>query len=56
MVSAPEKTGGHVCFGGDNAFYKHESAAVGGLMNFSVYLPPQAKQGGKLPCCCTSRD
>lgn len=49
MATAPEKTGSHVCFGGENTFYKHESAAVGGPMNFSVYLPPQAKAGKKLP-------
>ena len=49
MAAAPEKTGGHVCFGGDNAFFKHQSSAVGGPMNFTVYLPPQAKGGGKLP-------
>ena len=49
MASAPEKTGSHVCFGGENTFYKHQSAAIGGSMNFTVYLPPQAKAGGKLP-------
>ena len=49
MAAAPEKTGSHVCFGGDNTFFKHESTSVGGPMNFTVYVPPQAKQGGKLP-------
>ncbi len=44
-TSAPEKTGSHVCFGGDNTFYKHQSSAIGGPMNFTVYLPPQAKSG-----------
>ncbi len=53
MAEAPEKTGGHVAFGGENTFYKHASSAIGGSMNFTVYLPPQAGgaggQGGKLP-------
>lgn len=49
MASAPEKTGSHVCFGGDNTFFKHKSSAIGGEMAFTVYLPPQAKEGKKLP-------
>ena len=49
MVAAPEKTGSHVCFGGDNTFYKHQSSEIGGSMNFTVYMPPQAKAGKKLP-------
>ena len=49
MAQAPEKTGSHVAFGGENTFYKHPSAAIGGSMNFTVYLPPQAKQGKRLP-------
>ena len=48
MAPAPEKTGSHVCFGGDNTFYKHQSTAVGGTMAFTVYTPPQAKER-KLP-------
>ena len=48
MVTAPEKTGSHVCFGGDNTFYKHVSSSVGGNMNFTVFTPPQAKEK-KLP-------
>ena len=48
MAPAPEKTGSHVCFGGDNTFYKHKSTAVGGTMAFTVYTPPQAKER-KLP-------
>ena len=52
-MAAPEKTGSHVCFGGENTFYKHQSSAIGGSMNFTVYLPPQAKDAGhagrKLP-------
>ena len=49
MATAPEKTGGHVCFGGDNTFYKHQSSEIGGPMNFTVYVPPQAKAGKKVP-------
>jgi S-formylglutathione hydrolase len=48
MVTAPEKTGSHVCFDGDNTFYQHVSSSVGGNMNFTVYTPPQAKEK-KLP-------
>ena len=44
---ALEKTGSHACVGGETAFFKHRSAAVGGGMNFTVYLPPQAKDRGK---------
>ncbi len=43
-----EKTDAHACFGGENAIFKHASSAIGGAMNVSVYLPPQAK-GGRLP-------
>lgn len=32
----------HACFGGVQRYYEHDSAAIGGLMRFSVYLPPQA--------------
>ena len=50
---AIEKTGSHACFGGENTVFKHQSAAVGGSMSVTAYLPPQAndggKQGGKLP-------
>lgn len=48
MAPAPEKFESHLAFGGDNGFYKHQSTSVGGNMNFSVYLPPQAKDR-KLP-------
>ncbi|MGE0329215.1 MAG: S-formylglutathione hydrolase [Ramlibacter sp.] len=36
----------HACFGGVQRFYKHASAEIGLPMKFSVYLPPQATQGG----------
>lgn len=32
-------------FGGTQGFYRHESAACGGVMKFAVYLPPQAVSG-----------
>ncbi len=35
--------------GGMLGVYKHESASTGTGMTFSVFLPPQAEQGGKLP-------
>ena len=53
MAAALETTGSHVAFGGETAFLKHRSAAIGGDMNVAVYLPPQARdaktKGGKLP-------
>jgi S-formylglutathione hydrolase len=30
------------CFGGTQGFYRHDSKACGGPMNFGVYAPPQA--------------
>jgi hypothetical protein len=33
------------CFGGTIGFYSHASAETGTEMKFSVYLPPQAKNG-----------
>lgn len=35
------------CFGGTHGVYRHQSRATGTAMEFSVYQPPQAKQG---PC------
>ncbi|WP_050477590.1 S-formylglutathione hydrolase [Herbaspirillum rhizosphaerae] len=35
----------HGCFGGVQGFYKHESQEIGLPMRFSVFVPPQAKQG-----------
>lgn len=35
----------HACFGGNMEFVSHTSAATGGTMRFSVYLPPQAADG-----------
>jgi S-formylglutathione hydrolase len=36
------------CFGGTQGFYRHDSTACGGSMNFAVYVPPQAADG-KVP-------
>jgi len=36
------------CFGGTQGFYRHDSKACGGPMNFAVYAPPQAARG-KVP-------
>ncbi|CAG4890469.1 S-formylglutathione hydrolase [Paraburkholderia saeva] len=35
----------HVCFGGVQRFYRHDSSTTGLPMRFSVYLPPQASHG-----------
>ena len=39
----------HACFGGRQLFCSHESVQVALPMKFSVYLPPQATGGAKLP-------
>ena len=39
----------HACFGGRQGFYERASAACGGPMRFSVYLPPQALAGARVP-------
>ena len=39
----------HRHFEGQQGFYEHESAACGGPMRFSVYLPPSALGGAKVP-------
>lgn len=38
----------HRCFGGVQRFYSHQSEKIGLLMRFSVFLPPQAREG-KVP-------
>ena len=42
---ALEKTDAHVCFGGEQLQFTHESAVNDCTMTFSIYLPPQAKTG-----------
>jgi S-formylglutathione hydrolase len=44
-MDAPVVLAEHGCFGGVQRFCEHASAAVGGPMKFSVYLPPQARAG-----------
>lgn len=39
----------HGCHGGAQRFYRHDSVAVGLPMRFSVYLPPQAQAGARVP-------
>ncbi|MDQ3032484.1 MAG: S-formylglutathione hydrolase [Myxococcota bacterium] len=39
----------HACFGGRQGFYVHPSDACGGPMRFSVYLPPAALGGRRVP-------
>ena len=38
----------HGCFGGTQGFYRHASSVIGLPMRFSVYQPPQARDG-KVP-------
>ncbi len=44
-----EKLSEHGCFGGVQGYYRHASPAIGLDMRFSVFVPPQARTGGKLP-------
>ncbi len=44
-----EMLGSHASFGGEQRFYRHDSRIIGLPMRFSVYLPPQALDGGKAP-------
>lgn len=37
------------CFGGEQGFYEHASAACAGPMKFAVYVPPQALAGARVP-------
>ena len=39
----------HACFGGVQGFYEHASTEIGLPMRFSVFLPPQAKEGKNGP-------
>ena len=39
----------HASFGGRQGFYEHPSDACGGPMRFSVYLPPAALAGERVP-------
>ena len=35
----------HLCFGGTQGFYAHQSLSTGTEMRFAVFVPPQAQQG-----------
>lgn len=48
-MAALEIVSEHACFGGRQLFCSHESVQVALPMKFSVYLPPQAVPGAKLP-------
>ncbi|HEX7368656.1 MAG TPA: S-formylglutathione hydrolase [Rhodanobacteraceae bacterium] len=48
QVPAVEIISEQRCFGGIQGFYRHESKACAGPMNFAVYTPPQAARG-KVP-------
>ena len=37
------------CFGGTQGFYSHESKVCGGPMTFSLFTPPQARDGARVP-------
>lgn len=49
LVTTMEVLSEHACFGGVQRFYKHASAEIGLPMKFSVYLPPQAVAGARVP-------
>ncbi len=42
------QTDAHICFGGEQLQFTHQSAACNCTMTFSIFLPPQAKNG-KVP-------
>ena len=49
MASPFELLSAHACFGGAQRFYQHPSRETGLPMKFSVFLPPQAVAGDKVP-------
>lgn len=49
MSSPFELLSAHACFGGAQRFYQHPSREIGLPMKFSVFLPPQAVAGEKVP-------
>lgn len=44
-----ELLGTHACFGGEQRYYRHHSAATGLPMRAAVYLPPAALAGTPVP-------
>lgn len=49
MASPFELLSAHACFGGAQRFYQHPSRETGLPMKFSVFLPPRAVAGEKVP-------
>lgn len=49
MANTPELLSEHGCFGGVQRYYQHDSREVGLPMKFSVFLPPNAVAGDKVP-------
>ena len=52
MTDAPatlKLNAAHACFGGALRFYEHFSSETGLAMKFSVFLPPKAVEGEKVP-------
>lgn len=45
MTTQPDLLSEHICFGGRQLFYEHQSREIGLPVRFSVFLPPQAAQG-----------
>lgn len=49
MSTSVELLSEHACFQGEQRFYQHASREIGLPMRFSVFLPPQAVAGEKVP-------
>lgn len=49
MTATLELLSAHAAFGGAQRFYRHASNEIGLPMKFSVYLPPRAVAGEKVP-------
>ena len=49
MAATFETRSTHGCFGGLQGYYEHASAVTGTAMRFSVYQPPQALAGQRVP-------
>lgn len=48
-MTAPEQISQNKQFGGYNCRYKHHSSVLGCAMTFTVYYPPAAEAGSKVP-------
>ena len=49
MSHSFELKNAHACFGGAQRYYEHFSSEIGLNMKFSIYLPPKAVLGEKVP-------